>query len=167
MRSSAIAGCITVLSMFLPAAAVAQTASPLVLGAGVGGTFYGISTRTNTGTALVGLVGYDLGPNLMIEAGVRRHQCVDCDRFLIAEGGLHLKYPGRTFSPYVAGGYGVVSDPEFMGTEHGLHAAVGVWLWPERPWGLRTEVRGRQAGKGDGMGEASVLLTRRLPGRRR
>jgi hypothetical protein len=49
-----------------------------------------------------------------------------------------------------------------MGDEAGLHAAVGTWYWVSRAWGMRAEVRGRQVGRGDHMGEASVGVAYRF-----
>jgi hypothetical protein len=136
-------------------------AQSLVVGVGGGGTIYSIATRLGSGSTVTAMAGYRLSPALLVEGAVRRHQCFDCDRFLIAEGGLQVGYPGRTVSPFVSGGYGTSSDPEFMGTATGFYLGFGSWLWPMAPWGVKLEVRGRQVGR-DTMGDATLLIARRF-----
>ena len=146
----------------VPVRAAAQESAAAVVGAGVGGTYYCIVSRCDTGTTILGMGGYAPAPFLLVEAAVRWHQCFDCDRFVIVEGGLQLRYPGRRLEPFVAGGVGLSSDPEFMGDQFGLHAAAGTWIRVSPRWGLKTEVRGRQVGGGDLMGEASVAVAYRF-----
>lgn len=130
---------------------------------GGGATFYAISTRVNTGWIGRGSIGYSPVPTLLFEAGARRHGCFDCHSFSIIEGAVQVRRPGGGFSPFAAIGGGWSSDPEFMGSEWGLLAAVGTWFWFPSDWGLQFEARGRQVGRGDHMGEFSVGVARRFP----
>lgn len=143
-------------------AAAAQSSKAIVVSAGAGGTFYCIITRCDSGTIFGVTAGYGLTPAVAVEAGVRRHSCFDCDRFVIADAALVLQLSARTVSPFAAIGVGWSSDPEFMGNEVGLLAAAGVAIWPSRTWGIRTELRGRTVGRGDGMGELSVSVSYRM-----
>lgn len=149
------------IAMLMPAAAEAQEPPELLVGAGVGGTYYCIVTRCNTGTIARASVGYSPIPSVMIEGGARWHHCFDCDRFVIGEGGVQVRYPASTVSPFLSAGGSLSSDPEFMGDEWGLYAAVGSWVWLSRSWGLQLELKGRQVGS-DHMGELSLLAARRV-----
>lgn len=151
-----------VLAASVPAALVAQQPGAAVIGLGAGGTYYCIVSRCDTGATLFGMAGYALTPALSVGATARWHGCPDCDRFLIGEAGAQLRYPGRVLQPFVALGAGLSSDPAFMGDQVGLHAAVGTWIWPTARWGLQLELRGRQVGRGDHMGELSLGIGRRL-----
>lgn len=150
------------LTVLAPSAALGQRPSSAVVGLSAGGTYYCIVSRCDTGTTLGLLAGYDVTRVLSVGATARWHACADCDRFLIGEGGVQLRYPGRVFAPFVAVGAGLSSDPEFMGDEFGLHAAVGTRFWATPGWGLQLELRGRQVGRGDHMGELSLGVTRRF-----
>jgi hypothetical protein len=162
MRLSVSIKVLVVLVLFAaPSAAAAQHATPLV-SAGMGGTFYCIVTRCNTGTTVFGSAGVDFASFLHVEATVRRHLCFDCDRFLVAEAGLHAQYAGPVFTPYAGGGFGTSSDPDFMGTVTGFHAEVGTWVWPWQNWGVRIELRAREVGSGNHMGELSASGARRF-----
>jgi hypothetical protein len=144
--------------------AEAQEAGDWIVSLGVGGTLYGIETRFDDGTLVRGGVGYVLSPNLMVEGGVRRHGCFDCDRFLVLDAGLQARHRGDRFSPFLAAGGGLSSDPGFMGSKWGAHAAVGSWVRLSGAWDLQLEVRGRQVGisSSDYMGEVSVGVARRF-----
>jgi hypothetical protein len=100
------------------------SAQSLVVGVGGGGTIYSIATRLGSGSTVTAMAGYRLSPALLVEGAVRRHQCFDCDRFLIAEGGLQVGYPGRTVSPFVSGGYG----DQFGSRVHGDRHRVLSWF---------------------------------------
>lgn len=115
----------------------------------------------------MGVAGYAPARSLLIHASVRTHHCFDCDRFLMAEGGLQLRHAGRSLVPFVAAGAGWISDPEFMGDHVSPHVAVGAWIWPTRSFGLQLEVRGRRVSRGDALGEVSVVLARRIAPRTR
>lgn len=144
--------------------AQAQEAGDWIVSLGAGGTLYGIETRFDDGTLLRGGVGYALTPNLMVEGGVRRHGCLDCDRFLILDAGLQARHRGDRFSPFLAAGGGLSSDPGFMGSKWGAHAAVGSWVRLSGEWDLQLEVRGRQVGvsSSDYMGEVTMGVARRF-----
>lgn len=148
----------------LPAGGAAQERSDVVVAAGVGMTFYAISTRVDTGSIFRGSLAYGPLPWLLVEAGARWHRCPDCHGFSVVEGGVQLRRPAERVSPFVAVGGGRSSDPEFMGSEWGLHASVGSWFWLPDNWGLQLELRGRQVGSGAHMGEFSVGVARRFPG---
>ena len=124
----------------------AQDQSEFIIGLGGGMSLYSISTRFDTGTIVRGSVGYSPIPWLVVETGARWHGCPDCDSFSILDGGLQLRLPGDRLSPFAAAGGGRSSDPEFMGSEWGLYAAVGGWLWLS----------------GDGGGSSSRLAVGRL-----
>ena len=144
--------------------AQAQEAGDWIVSLGAGGTLYGIETRFDDGTLLRGGVGYVLTPNLMVEGGVRRHGCFDCDRFLILDAGLQARHRGDRFSPFLAAGGGLSSDPGLMGSKWGAHAAVGSWVRLSGEWDLQLELRGRQVGvsSSDYMGEITVGVARRF-----
>jgi hypothetical protein len=143
--------------------ASAQERAPIVVGAGVGGTYYCIVSRCDTGVTAGGIAGVDVHRHVHVEAGVRRHFCFDCDRYWMAEASALLTYPLRGAVPFVGAGYGVHSDPEFFETTRWApHVAAGAWLDLTRDWGLQLALRGRQLATGDRLGEASLMATRRL-----
>jgi hypothetical protein len=162
MRLVIPAALAALLGLLSPHAAPAQHDAPFVVGVGGGGTVYNIVTRLGSGSSVAAMAGYRISPALLVEGSVRRHMCFDCDRFVIAEGGLQLGYPGRRMGPFVSGGYGVSSDPEFMGTESGFYLGVGSWIWATPAWGVQLELRGRKVGASDAMGDATVILARRF-----
>jgi hypothetical protein len=157
------------LAMAVPALACAGTVGAQepgdwIVRLGAGGTLYSIETRFDSGTILQGGVGYMLTPTLMIEGGLRRQSCFDCDRFMVLDAGLRARRGGDRVSPFVAGGAGLSSDPGFMGRKWGAHAAVGSSIRLGGEWDLELEVRGRQVGfaSSDYMGQVSVGVARRL-----
>jgi hypothetical protein len=152
---------LALLIVSVPSAA-AQQSKGIVVGANVGGTYYCIVSRCDTGTTVGVMAGVDATRALAVEAAVRRHYCFDCDRFVIAEAAAVLQYRRRLISPFVAAGASYSSDPDFMGDHVGLLAAAGAWVWPDRRWGMRLELRGRQVGRGDAMGELSLSLVHRF-----
>lgn len=160
-------GVVLCLGFLLPGAVRAQETGEIVVSMGGGMTLYSIDTRFDDGTVLRGSVGYSPLPYLMVEGGGRWHRCFDCDRFLVGEAGVQLRYPGPRWSPFVSVGGGRSSDPGFMGPEWGLHAAVGSWLWLSEEWGLQLEARGRQVGHSNYMGEFSLGGARRFLGAER
>jgi len=139
----------------------AQENSRVTVGGGVGGTYYCIITRCNTGTTLTALVGYSVRGPLSLEGSVGSHHCFDCDSFRIGEGGIRLDLLQRFLRPSLALGVGVISDPEFLDERKaGPYLALGLTL-PQRPHlGVRLDLRGREVGfgRGDYMGEVSLLL---------
>lgn len=142
----------------------AQEAGDWIVQLGAGGTLYGIETRFDDGTILRGGVGYVLTPTFSIEAGLRHQRCLDCDRFLIVDAGLQARMDGGRFSPFLAAGAGLSSDPGFMGRKWGAHSAVGTSIRLVGPWDLQLEARGRQVGlsSSDYMGEFSAGVARRF-----
>jgi hypothetical protein len=140
----------------LPASAAGQAAPGVVVGAGVGGTYYCIVSRCNTGTLLQATAGVDVMEYVHVEAGVRRHSCFDCSEFTIVDGTVLLRRETGPLTPFVGAGYGRVADAEFMGTRWAFHGAAGTWYRPGRRWGVQVALRGRELGSGDRMGEASV-----------
>jgi hypothetical protein len=155
-----------VLAVAAPAPASAQDAGALVAAAGVGGTYYCIVTRCNSGTTVGALAAYGPLPFVMIEAGAKRHFCFDCVRYFIAEAGVQLRYPHVTVQPFLSAGASWNSDPEFMGEHTGPYAGAGVWIWPWADWGLHAEARGRRVmDTGSGIGEVALSVARRLRAR--
>jgi hypothetical protein len=130
------------------------------VGIGAGGTYYCIVSRCGTGRTLGFNASINATHMLAIEAAVRKHYCFDCGRFVIGESMLLLQYPKHTVQPFVGAGISFSSDPELMGDELGLAGAVGASAQPWQHWGVRLELRGRQVGKGDAMGELSVFVSR-------
>jgi hypothetical protein len=144
----------------LPAAG--QDARGIVVGAGVGATYYCIVSRCDSGGTIGVMGAFDASRVLSVEAGVRRHYCFDCDRFMIAEADVLVQYPRQRVSPFLAAGLSYSSDAEFMGDHVGLLAAAGAWIRLRQRWGARLELRGRQVGRGDAMGELSLSMTHRF-----
>jgi hypothetical protein len=108
---------------------------------------------------------YTPTPRVRLEGGLRTMQCPDCTRFVVAEGGIHLRLPLGRWAPFLSGGVGVTSDPDFVGTGEHVFAGVGVVREPEdRPWGIQFEVRGRQLDPGNRMVEVGLGLTVRIGG---
>jgi len=149
-------------ALLSPGAAEAQEAGDRMVWLVAGGSLYGIETRFDEGTILGGGVGYLLTPSLMMEGGVRRHGCFDCDRFLIFDAGVQARRRGDRFTPFLAAGAGLASDPGFMGRKWGAHAGVGSWIRLADGWDLQVEARGRQVGSSGYMGEVSVGVGRRF-----
>lgn len=158
MRRVSPAALLAAVCLLYPTTLEAQEGGDIVIAAGGGVTWYCIVSRCDDGTAAVGLVGYALRPSLLATASGRWHDCFDCDRFLIAEIGLQLRDPAGAWRPFVGGGIGLASDPEFFGDRFGVHAGVGTWLWLSPSWGLVGEVRGRTVGSGDGMADVTLGL---------
>jgi hypothetical protein len=142
--------------------AAAQSTRGIVVGAGVGVTYYCIVARCDTGSTIGAMGAFDFSRLVSVEAGVRRHYCFDCDRFMIAEADVLVQYPLPRVSPFLAAGVSYSSDAEFMGDHVGLLAAAGVWIWLRQRWGARVELRGRQVGRGDAMGELSLSVVHRF-----
>jgi hypothetical protein len=131
-----------------------------------GGTLYAADTRFDDGIIVRGSVGYALTPAWMLEAGVGRHACFDCDRFWILDAGVQWQRPGERFRPYVSIGGGRASDPGFVGVEWGPYASAGSRIALDGLWGVQAELRVRQLGLAvrgaDGMGELTVGVTRAI-----
>jgi hypothetical protein len=161
-RAIALLLCVAALALTRPASAAAQ--SEFLVSAGGGGTYYCLIPRCNTGLMLSSGIAYAPLPMLSFGLEGRWHRCFDCKRFFLAEASVQLRSRGRTFAPFVAGGGGLASDPDFIGERGSAHLAVGMWLRPGNDWALQLEVRGRRIEGGDGMGEASVSLARRIRG---
>jgi hypothetical protein len=131
-----------------------------------GGTYYCIVTRCNTGQALGLAAGAELTAGLSIEASARRHFCFDCDRFVIADAGASWTVPARgRVRPFLSGGIGFTSDPEFFGHSWSPYLSVGAWYWPTEKWGGQLALRGRRVAGDLGLAEATVSLARRWGGR--
>jgi hypothetical protein len=150
------------LALTAPAPASAQANGDFVAAAGVGGTFYCIVTRCNTGTTVGALVAYGPLPFVMLEAGAKRHFCFDCDSYSITQAGVQLRYPHAIAQPFLAVGVARHSDADFMGSYTGPYAGVGVWVWPWSGWGAHAELRGTRVRAGDHLGELSLSLARRF-----
>jgi hypothetical protein len=169
LRRMVAAGVALAVTALLPLAGSAQApdgeavrgpGSPWRLGVGAGWSYYSLVSRGNEGVVFSAVGSYTPTPRLRVEAGVRRMECADCFRFLMAEGGVQLRLPAGAWVPFLAGGVGVTSDPEFVGTRGHLHTGLGIALEPrDRPWGLQFEVRGRQLAPGDRMGEVTLGVT--------
>lgn len=158
-RSVTFAAVLLLAWLLLPATAGAQTA---YAAAGAGGTYYCIVSRCDTGSTVGVAAGVQLTSVLGVEAGVRRHFCFDCDRFVLADASVVLQYPRTVVSPYIAAGVSLSSDPDFMGEEIGAAAAAGAWLWSGRRWGGRLELRGRRVPGSDGIAELSAAIAHRF-----
>jgi hypothetical protein len=157
----AFAAPLAALLALLPGAARAQSGAEVLGGFGLGGTYYCIVSRCDTGTTVTGAFGYAPRPAVLLEASGRWHACFDCGRFVIGEGSVQLRLPRGAVRPFVAAGGGMVSDPDLMGDRLSLLVAAGAHLRPESRWGVQLELRGRRVGRGDAMGVASVVLLRR------
>jgi hypothetical protein len=155
--------------VFLPLAGGAQAGeggavlgmeSPWRAEVGAGWSYYSLVSRADAGTVISAVGSYSPTTLLRVEAGVRTMRCADCFRFVIAEGGVQLRLPVGDWAPFVAGGIGVTSDPDFVGTREHLYVGVGTAREPrDRPWGIRLELRGRQLDPGNRMVEVSLGLT--------
>jgi hypothetical protein len=140
--------------------------SPWRVGVGAGWSYYSLVSRADAGTVASAHASYTPTPRVRAEAGVRWMGCADCSRFVMAEGGVHLRLPLGDWAPYLAGGGGVSSDPDFMGTQGHLFAGVGTVREPQdRPWGLQFDVRGRQMDPGNRMVEVALGVTIRIRGK--
>jgi hypothetical protein len=143
-----------------PASVVAQESGELFVSGGIGGSYYCIVSRCDEGSVLRLGAGYSFNASVTIDAGVRLHDCFDCDQFLIYEGGAQLRYPSPRAQPFVAAGIHRSTDPDFMGSRTGAYLGVGVSFGPWRRFHLALEVRGRDFGSGDRMGEATLTVLR-------
>lgn len=144
--------------------AARDESSPWRVGVGAGWTYYSLVSRADAGTMISALGSYTPTPRVRVEAGLRTMRCADCSRFIIAEGGVQLRLPLDDWAPYLAGGVGVSSDPDFVGTREHFFAGVGAVHEPrDRPWGLQFDVRGRQLDQGNRMVEVGLGLTIRTP----
>lgn len=142
-----------------------ETESPWRVGVGVGWSYYSLASRADAGTVISATGSYTAWPILRVEASVRTLRCADCFTFVMAEGGLQVRLPLGDWAPFVAGGLGVTSDPEFVGTRAHLFTGVGAALEPgARPVGLELEIRGRQLDAGNRMVEVSLGVTLRRRG---
>lgn len=151
-----------VLLIAIAAPARAQSPVRIVTGVSAGATYYCIVSRCGTGQTVGVVADAQPTPAIGLELAVRRHSCFDCDRFVIADAALVLRYPARTIQPFVAAGVSLSSDPGLMGTRAGMLGAAGAWAWLKPAWGAKLELRGRQVGRGDGMGELSLSLAHRF-----
>jgi len=144
----------------------AHAQNPVRISAGVSGgaTYYCIVSRCDTGSTVGVFADVEIAPILAFEIAGRRQFCFDCDRFIIGDAGLVLRYPARRIRPFISAGVSRTSDPEFMGTHTGLSGATGAWGWFNERWGTRIELRGRQVGRGDAIGELSLSLAHRFGG---
>jgi hypothetical protein len=149
-----------------PGTLLAQTSqnqgSPWIVSTVAGGSYYCIVSRCNTGLLAGGALGLRVTPNATAELGARWHHCFDCDRFVTGEAGVRFHLPMTGFAPFLAGGGGVASDPEFFGTEWGPWAAAGSEIHLRDRWSLHVEARGRRIRRGSTMGEVTLGLTRTL-----
>ena len=163
MRLGVLHFSVAILALGSARATQAQEPGDWIVSVGAGSTLYVIETRFDDGTLLRGGVGYVLTPTLMVEGGLRRHGCFDCERFLILDAGLQAHHRGDRFRPFVAAGGGLSSDPGFIGTKWGAHAAVGSWIRLSGKWNLQLELRGRQVGVSSSgiMGEFTIGVARR------
>ena len=152
------------LALVAPATAAAQQSGDFMATAGVGGTYYCIVTRCNTGMTVGAHVAYGLLQPVALEARAGRHLCFDCDRYFLVEGGAQLRLPRGRVQPFLAAGASLHSDPEFFGDAVGPYAGVGVWLHPTAGLALRAEVRGHQLNRGSRLGELSVAVGHRFGG---
>jgi hypothetical protein len=175
VRFLAAAGMAVVLATSLPMAGKAQggggdvardESSPWRVGVGAGWSYYSLVSRADAGTTLSALGSYTPTPWFRVEAGVRGMRCADCSRFVIAEGGVQLRLPLGEWAPYLAGGLGMSSDPDFVGTREHVFVGVGAVREPQdRPWGLQLDVRGRQLDPGNRLVEVGLGLTIRVRGK--
>lgn len=144
--------------------AAGESASPWRVGIGAGWSYYSLVSRSDEGTTLFALGSFTPSPHIRVEATVRRMGCFDCERFVMAEAGVHFRLPMGAWAPYLSGGGGVTSDPDFVGTRGHAFAGVGTaWEQEEGPWGVQFEVRGRQLDPGSRLVEVTLAWTLRVP----
>ncbi len=157
----------TILLLAIAGVAPARAQGPvrIVTGVSAGATYYCIVTRCGTGKTIGVLVEAQPARVLGLELAARRHSCFDCERFVIADAALVLRYPARSIQPFVAAGASRSTDTGALGTHSGLLGAAGAWAWLDPAWGAKLELRGRQVGRGDGMGELSLSFAHRFGGR--
>jgi hypothetical protein len=138
-----------------------QDRPSIVIGGGVGATYYCIITRCNSGTTFAALVGYEFEGPFSVEGTARRLRCFDCNSFWMTEGSVRIESRAMRLRPSLTAGVGVISDSEFFGErKFGPHVGVGLSLPALAKLGVRLDVRGREVGFGTGdyMGEATILL---------
>ncbi len=144
------------------ARADAQSFAGIGVGLSGGGTYYCIETRCNTGSTLGLFVDVPVASFVAVEAAVRRHFCFDCDRFVLADGAVVFRSPARTVRPFGAAGVSRSADHGSLGAHTGLLAAVGAWVQVQ-PWlDTKLELRGRQLGQRNAMGELSLSMAYRF-----
>ncbi len=153
---------VSILAIAAVAPAHAQSPVRIVAGVSGGATYYCLVTRCNSGQTIGVLA--EVQPTRLIgfELGARRHFCFDCQRFLMGDAALVLRYPARALQPFVAAGLSRTSDPGALGTQAGVLGAAGAWAWLEPGWGAKLELRGRRFGPSDGLGELSLALAHRF-----
>jgi hypothetical protein len=138
-----------------------QDRPSIVVGGGVGATYYCIITRCNTGTTFAALIGYEFEGPFAVEGTARHLRCFDCDSFWMTEGSVRIESSAMRLRPSLAAGVGVISDPEFFGErKFGPHLSLALSLPSLSGVGVRLDVRGREVGFGTGdyMGEVALLL---------
>jgi hypothetical protein len=174
LRRLAAAGMAVAVATAIPLAGRAQTGegegaqdegSAWRVGVGAGWTYYSLVSRADAGTMISAHGSYTPTPRIRVEAGVRTMRCADCSRFVVGEGGVQLRLPLGDWAPYLSGGAGVSSDPDFVATRDHFFAGIGVVREPrDRLWGLQFDVRGRQLDRGNRMVEVGLGLTIRIRG---
>jgi hypothetical protein len=164
MNMNRILTSIAALALLAPATVAAQQSGDFTATASVGGTYYCIVSRCDTGVTMGAHVAYGLLQTVALEARGSRHLCFDCDRYFLVEGGAQLRLPGGRVQPFLAAGASLHSDPEFFGDATGPYAGVGVWLHPMAGLTLRAELRGHQLDRGSRLGELSVAAGHRFGG---
>jgi hypothetical protein len=175
MRRLPSAAMAVALAAALPLAGTAQTGegrvggdegSPWRVGVGAGWTYYSLVSRADAGTMISAQGSYTPTPRIRVESRVGTMRCADCSRFVMGEGGVQLRLLLGDWAPYLVGGAGVISDPDFVGTREHFFAGVGTVHEPQdRPWGLQFDVRGRQLDRGNRMVEVGLGFTIRIFGK--
>ena len=153
-------GILTMIALVVSPSAAAQQVGEIAVGGGAGISYYCIVTRCDAGTTLRLTAGYSPSTWLGFDAGFRLHDCFDCHRFRIYEGGVRLRYSASAVQPFVVAGIHRSTDAEFMGTRTGSHAAIGL-SFGRGSLGMEVELLGRSLGSGDRMGEATLAVVYR------
>jgi hypothetical protein len=164
-RRPALLGVLLTLSL-IGSGVAAQKPAGITIGGGVGGGWYCYETTCDAGTIFGLSSSLQLTDAITVEVSGRSHGCFDCNRFLIGDAGILLRYARPRVRPYAGAGIGHSSESDFHESHLGLFAAVGAsFPVKDDQWGLRADVRGRRLGTSNWITELTLWLDYRMAGR--